>query len=125
VLTKAERPNPLPAKEMVMKKSAKAALKADANRKKTPPTRNKTTVAPKTEKSGPRAKLSASASGSEKLVWRYCCSDDLAPSFIKRRDARCGACFKQRHGAARRAKRQRRRRRLDPLITNRSFIFDK
>jgi ribosomal protein L40E len=32
-------------------------------------------------------------SKSEKLVCRYCGSDDLAPSFIKRRDRRCRKCF--------------------------------
>ena len=36
-------------------------------------------------------------SASEKLVCRYCGSDDLAPSFKKRRDARCRACFKKRY----------------------------
>jgi hypothetical protein len=35
-----------------------------------------------------------------KLVCRYCGSDDLAPSFKKRRDARCRACFKKRYGSA-------------------------
>ena len=40
----------------------------------------------------------------EKLVCRYCGSDDLAPSFKKRRDARCGACFKKRYGSAARKK---------------------
>jgi hypothetical protein len=39
-------------------------------------------------------------SGKEKVVCRYCGSDDLAPSFIKRRDARCRACFKHRYGSA-------------------------
>jgi uncharacterized protein (DUF983 family) len=43
-----------------------------------------------------------SAMKGEKLVCRYCGSDDLAPSFIKRRDARCRACFKKRYGSARR-----------------------
>jgi hypothetical protein len=33
-----------------------------------------------------------SATDAEKLVCRYCGSDDLAPSFKKRRDARCRAC---------------------------------
>ena len=33
----------------------------------------------------------------KKLVCRYCGSDDLAPSFKKRRDARCRACFKKRY----------------------------
>ncbi|MGA2459426.1 MAG: hypothetical protein ABSF85_17805 [Terriglobales bacterium] len=40
----------------------------------------------------------------EKLVCRYCGSDDLAPSFKKRRDARCRACFKKRYGSAARKK---------------------
>jgi hypothetical protein len=34
-----------------------------------------------------------------KLVCRYCGSDDLAPSFKKRRDARCRTCFKKRYGS--------------------------
>jgi hypothetical protein len=36
----------------------------------------------------------------EKLICRYCGSDDLAPSFRTRRDARCRACFKKRYGSA-------------------------
>jgi hypothetical protein len=40
------------------------------------------------------------ASSTEKLICRYCGSDDLAPSFKKRRDARCRACFKKRYGSA-------------------------
>jgi hypothetical protein len=36
----------------------------------------------------------------EKLVCRYCGSDDLAPSFIRRRDRRCRKCFSQRYGSA-------------------------
>jgi hypothetical protein len=43
-----------------------------------------------------------SATKGEKLVCRYCGSDDLAPSFIKRRDARCRASFKKRYGSTRR-----------------------
>jgi hypothetical protein len=38
-----------------------------------------------------------------KLVCRYCGSDDLAPSFTKRRDARCRACFKKRYSAGARS----------------------
>jgi hypothetical protein len=41
-----------------------------------------------------------STSSTEKLVCRYCGSDDLAPSFQKRRDARCRACFKKRYASA-------------------------
>jgi hypothetical protein len=40
----------------------------------------------------------------ERLVCRYCGSDDLAPSFIKRRDRRCRKCFSKRYGSAVRAK---------------------
>ena len=46
----------------------------------------------------PRLSRAKSAGGN--LVCRYCGSGDLAPSFIKRRDARCRACFKQRYGSA-------------------------
>jgi hypothetical protein len=41
---------------------------------------------------------------SEKLVCRCCGSDDLAPSFIKRRDRRCLKCFSKRYGSPTRAK---------------------
>ncbi len=37
---------------------------------------------------------------SDKLVCRYCGSDDLAPSFIKRQDRRCRKCFSKRYGSA-------------------------
>jgi hypothetical protein len=47
-----------------------------------------------------RSQPSRTASKNEKLVCRYCGSDDLAPSFKKRRDARCRACFKKRYGSA-------------------------
>jgi hypothetical protein len=36
----------------------------------------------------------------EKLVCRYCGSDDLSPSFIKRRDRRCRKCFSKRYGSS-------------------------
>ena len=39
-------------------------------------------------------------SKSEKLVCRYCGSDDLVPSFVKRRDRRCRKCFSKRYGSA-------------------------
>jgi hypothetical protein len=44
------------------------------------------------------------ASKTQKLVCRYCSGDDLAPSFKKRRDARCRTCFKKRYGPAQRKK---------------------
>jgi len=43
---------------------------------------------------------SKTISDPKKLVCRYCGSDDLSPSFIKRRDARCRACFKKRYGSS-------------------------
>jgi hypothetical protein len=49
-------------------------------------------------------KQTAGKSGSDKLVCRYCGSDDLAPSFIKRRDRRCSRCFSKRYGSAARAR---------------------
>ena len=41
----------------------------------------------------------------EKLVCRYCGSDDLSPSFIKRRDRRCRKCFSKRYGSGARGNR--------------------
>ncbi len=52
----------------------------------------------------PLRKEIGSKSKSDKLVCRYCGSDDLAPSFIKRRDRRCRKCFSKRYGSATRAK---------------------
>jgi hypothetical protein len=48
-----------------------------------------------------------SKSKSDKLICRYCGSDDLALSFIKRRDRRCRQCFMdQRHGRGRQRSRK-------------------
>ena len=62
---------------------------ATAKRKTAPPAK------------GTKASTPTSRKGVEgqKLVCRYCGSHDLAPSFKKRRDARCRACFKQRYGS--------------------------
>jgi hypothetical protein len=64
-------------------------------------------VAPKAARAAKNTKASQrpprpsrAASKAEKLVCRYCGSDDLAPSFKKRRDTRCRACFKKRYGSA-------------------------
>lgn len=54
----------------------------------------------KTGKGARRPPRTAAGSDPEQLVCRYCGSGDLAPSFIKRRDARCRACFKQRYSSA-------------------------
>lgn len=58
----------------------------------------KAALASKARRARPRQ--SRSATQVEKLVCRYCGSDDLAPSFKKWRDARCRACFKKRYGSS-------------------------
>jgi len=58
----------------------------------------------KSEPARPLRKERGSKSKSDKLVCRYCGSDDLAPSFIKRRDRRCRKCFSKRYGSAARAR---------------------
>ncbi|MGC2303801.1 hypothetical protein [Candidatus Binatus sp.] len=67
-----------------------------ANRKTTAPTETKRRRLP-----GNKVGHKPSA---EELVCRYCGSDDLAPSFIKRRDRRCRKCFSKRYGSAARKK---------------------
>ena len=57
------------------------------------------------EPARPLRKATGSKSKSEKLVCRYCGSEDLAPSFIKRQDRRCRKCFSKRYGSAARARR--------------------
>ena len=69
----------------------KKAVRKKAARKKDKPAR------PTPEGDGSKSK-------SDKLVCRYCGSDDLAPSFIKRRDRRCRKCFSKRYGSAARAR---------------------
>ena len=58
----------------------------------------------KAESARPLQKEAGSKPKSDKLICRYCGSDDLAPSFIKRRDRRCRKCFSKRYGSAARAK---------------------
>ena len=70
-----------------------------ANGKKTESVNTKSARAP-LKRTGRKPKA-------EKLVCRYCGSDDLAPSFIKRRDRRCRKCFSERYGSAARAKKAR------------------
>ncbi len=57
----------------------------------------------KAEPARPLRKEMGSKSKPEKLVCRYCGSDDLAPSFIKRRDRRCRKCFSKRYRSAAKA----------------------
>ncbi len=58
----------------------------------------------KTPKDARPSRSLRAAVKAEKLACRYCGSDDFAPSFKKRRDARCRACFKRRYGSAARHK---------------------
>ena len=60
----------------------------------------KKAVREKAEPARPLRKEMGSKPKSDKLVCRYCGSDDLAPSFIKRRDRRCRKCFSKRYGSA-------------------------
>src|ERR1700689_1540579 len=78
----------------VVGESALASMEPDDQLK------SESSAKPKKPKVAKRAKLaSGKTSGQEKLVCRYCGSDDLAPSFKKRRDARCRACFKKRYSS--------------------------
>jgi hypothetical protein len=67
-------------------------------------TARKKTARKKAESARPLRKEVRSKSKSDKLVCRYCGSDDLAPSFIKRRDRRCRKCFSKRYGSATRTR---------------------
>jgi hypothetical protein len=68
------------------------------------PSAPKKTARKKAESVRPLRKEKGSKSKSNKLVCRYWGSDDdLAPSFIKRRDRRCRKCFSKRYGSAARA----------------------
>ena len=68
--------------------------------------RNKTEPAI-TKPGQPLRKKTVRKPKAEKLICRYCGSDDLAPSFIKRSDRRCRKCFAKRYGSAARAKKVR------------------
>ena len=71
-----------------------------STKKKTTTAKPKGAPASKTRKAAGRPPRSSRAKpNDEKLICRYCGSDDLAPSFRTRRDARCRACFKQRYGS--------------------------
>ena len=76
----------------------------DAARSAGEKTARKKAARKKAESARPLRKEMGSESKSDKLVCRYCGSDDLAPSFIKRRDRRCRKCFSKRYGSAARAR---------------------
>jgi hypothetical protein len=64
------------------------------------PTAVEAKAAPTSKARKASTRKSRSATKAKKLVCRYCGSNDLAPSFRRRRDARCRACFKKRYGSA-------------------------
>jgi hypothetical protein len=72
--------------------------KAQSSRKGLTP---KKSISSKTNLARPGQKSTSAKSKSERLVCRYCGSDNLAPSFIKRRDRRCRKCFSKRYGSKR------------------------
>jgi hypothetical protein len=51
-----------------------------------------------------RKKMVSKSKLNKLMICRYCGSDDLAPSFIKRRDRRCRKCFSKRYGSVARAR---------------------
>jgi hypothetical protein len=77
-------------------KDAARSARKKAVRKKTDPG--------KVKPARPFRKEMGDKSKSNKLVCRYCGSDDLAPSFIKRRDRRCRKCFSKRYGTGTRVR---------------------
>ena len=76
----------------------------DAARSASRKAARKKAVPRKAKPARPLSKKMGSKSKSEKLVCRYCGSDDLPPSFIERRDRRCRKCFSKRYGSAARAR---------------------
>ena len=78
--------------------AAQGSKSVTLKKKKTVGTTSKAARPAKATTNSPRS--ARSTSSTEKLVCRYCGSDDLAPSFQKRRDARCRACFKKRYASA-------------------------
>jgi len=67
----------------------------------------KKTVSINTKSTPPLRKKMGSQPKSDKLVCRYCGSEDLAPSFIKRRDRRCRKCFSKRYGSEARTRKMK------------------
>jgi len=64
----------------------------------------KKTASKKAKLAQPLRKKIGLESKSNRLVCRYCGSENLAPSFIKRRDRRCRKCFSKRYASAARTR---------------------
>lgn len=85
--------------EVLAKRFAPASKSVQANAVRSEAKKvNKRSTGKKAKTEHPQA-MAIRKSKSEKLVCRYCGSDDLAPSFIERRDRRCRKCFSKRYGA--------------------------
>jgi hypothetical protein len=84
--------------EVSVKRSAPAPKSVQASAVRSEPKKvHKRSTGKKAKTERPHVKA-IRKSKSERLVCRYCGSDDLAPSFIKRRDRRCRKCFSKRYG---------------------------
>jgi hypothetical protein len=88
---------------------ARSASPAQPDQMSTASSTSKKTVRKKTalreaKLARPPRKKMGSQSNSNRLNCRYCGSEDLAPSFIKRRDRRCRKCFSERYGSATRTR---------------------
>jgi hypothetical protein len=81
-----------------------------SKKKKTTGTGRQQVTERKTRKIRQPRQSARGAAKEDKLMCRYCGSDDLSPSFKKRRDARCRACFKKRYGSVGRSKKTSRSR---------------
>ncbi len=97
--------------KMTESKVSTQGMKVDAQSSSRKPGKGESELAPgrkshRTKKAvkAERKPSTKTASKAEKLVCRYCGSDDLSPSFIRRRDARCRACFKKKYGSSARSK---------------------
>jgi hypothetical protein len=90
--------------EVLAKRSVPAPKSVQPNTVRSEPKKVRRRATGKKDKTeGPQVSA-IRKSKSEKLVCRYCGSDDLAPSFIKRRDRRCRKCFSKRYGSAARTR---------------------
>ena len=96
--------------EVLAKRSAPALKTVQASAVRSEAKKvDKGSIGKKARTERPQVKATRKAK-SEKLVCRYCGSDDLAPSFIKRRDRRCRKCFSKRYGSAAQTKKTKVRR---------------
>jgi hypothetical protein len=89
--------------EVLAKRSAPASKSVLASAVRSEAKKVERSTGKKAKAKRPQVKAIRS-SKSAKLLCRYCGSDDLAPSFIKRRDRRCRKCFSKRYRSATRTR---------------------